>query len=148
MLYFTVRLIFRISSMIQGGTEVVRAEALRKIGGHNVDLKFYGDDADLARRLSKIGKVVFSFRFAVRSSGRRLAEEGVFTMGVRYTLNYFWTTFLHRPFTTTSKEVRFPDGGSGICKPTNKGREFAISAGAIACFLLLAATIAYFVKTW
>lgn len=148
MLYFAVRFIFHVSSMIQGGTEVVRADALRNIGGHNVNLTFYGDDVDLARRLNKIGKVVFSFRFAMRSSGRRLAKEGVFTMGMRYAINYFWTTFLHRPFTMTAKEVRFPDGGSGICKPTSKGRELAIGVGAVACLVLLAATIAYFIKTW
>ena len=146
--YFINRFILHITSAIMGGDAVVRSSALRKIGGHNVDLKFYGDDADLAKRLNKIGKVVFSFRFSLRSSGRRIAKEGVFTMGIRYTLNYFWITLFNRPFTMTSKEVRFADGQSGICKPESRAREFAIAAGASACFLLLAAAIAYFVKTW
>jgi len=146
--YFVNRFILRATSAIQGGGAVVRSSALRKIGGHNVDLKFYGDDADLAKRLNKIGKVVFSFRFSLRSSGRRIAKEGALTMGMRYTLNYFWITIFNRPFTTTSKEIRFPDGQSGICKPASRTREFFIAAGASACFFLLAAAIAYFAKTW
>jgi glycosyltransferase involved in cell wall biosynthesis len=140
--------ILRKTSVIQGGTEVVRRDALAKIGGHNVALTFYGDDADLARRLSKVGKVRFSFDFAVRSSGRRLAKEGTFTMGLRYGLNYFWITLFNRPFTMKSIEVRFPDGKSGVCEPENKVKEFAIAAGAATCLVLLAAAIAYFVKTW
>ena len=146
--YFVNRFILRTTSAIQGGGAVVRASALRKIGGHNVDLKFYGDDADLAKRLNKIGKVVFSFRFSLRSSGRRIAKEGVFTMGVRYTLNYFWITLFNRPFTTMSIEVRFPDGHSGIAKPNHKTKDFFIETGAVVCLLLLLATIAYFAKTW
>jgi glycosyltransferase involved in cell wall biosynthesis len=142
--------VLRTTSVIQGGTEVARRDALEKIGGHNVNLTFYGDDADLALRLNKIGKVLFSFRFAVRSSGRRLAKEGAFTMGFRYGLNYFWIALFNRPFTTVSTEVRFADGQSGITAVTTaqKTREFAIVTGAAVCFCLLAATIAYFIKTW
>jgi glycosyltransferase involved in cell wall biosynthesis len=148
--YFVNRFILHVTSAIQGGGAVVRSSALRAIGGHNTDLKFYGDDADLAKRLNKVGKVVFSFRFSLRSSGRRIAKEGVLTMGMRYTLNYFWITLFNRPFTTVSAEVRFPDGASGIAKTPHHDKrvEFVIILGAVVCFCLLGATIAYFVKTW
>lgn len=150
LVYFVNRFILHVTSAIQGGGAVVRSSALREIGGHNVGLKFYGDDADLAKRLNKIGKVVFSFRFSLRSSGRRIAKEGVLTMGVRYTLNYFWITLFNRPFTTVSAEVRFPDGASGITSTPHqtKTREFVIVLGAVICVCLLGATIAYFIKTW
>ena len=74
LVYLVNNFIFRDTSMIQGGTEIVRRDALAKIGGHNVSLTFYGDDADLARRLRAVGKVRWSFAFAMRSSGRRLAK--------------------------------------------------------------------------
>ena len=89
LVYLVNNFIIRETSVIQGGTEIVRRDALAKIGGHDVNLTFYGDDADLARRLSKVGGVRFSFEFAMRSSGRRLAKEGTFTMGWRYAMNYF-----------------------------------------------------------
>jgi glycosyltransferase involved in cell wall biosynthesis len=128
--YLVNNFIFRSTSVIQGGTEIVRRDALEKVGGHDVSLTFYGDDADLARRLSKVGEVRFSFAFAMRSSGRRLAKEGTFTMGLRYAMNYFWVTFFHKPFTMTSTEVRFADQKT-IYKLENRTKEWAIALGTI-----------------
>jgi glycosyltransferase involved in cell wall biosynthesis len=130
LVYLVNNFILRDTSMIQGGTEIVRRDALTKIGGHNVDLTFYGDDADLARRLSKVGKVRWSFSFAMRSSGRRLAKEGTFTMGWRYAMNYFWITLFHKPFTMTSTEVRFVDQKT-MYRPENRKKEWAIALGTI-----------------
>jgi hypothetical protein len=118
--------ILRDTSMIQGGTEIVRRTALTKIGGHNVNLTFYGDDADLARRLRAVGKVRWSFAFAMRSSGRRLAKEGTFTMGWRYALNYFWITLFNKPFTMTSTEVRFADQQAMTYRPESRTREWLL----------------------
>jgi glycosyltransferase involved in cell wall biosynthesis len=126
LVYVVNNFIFRNTSVIQGGTEIVRRDALQKIGGHDVSLTFYGDDADLAHRLSKVGEVRFSFDFALRSSGRRLAKEGAFTMGFRYALNYFWITFFNRPFTVTSSAVRFANP-SGKYKPENRIKEWLLA---------------------
>jgi glycosyltransferase involved in cell wall biosynthesis len=128
--YLINNFIFRSTSVIQGGTEIVRREALQKIGGHNVSLTFYGDDADLAQRLSKVGVVRFSFKFAIRSSGRRLAKEGTFTMGWRYAMNYFWITLFHKPFTMTSTEVRFDDKQTKY-QPEHRKKEWATALGTI-----------------
>jgi glycosyltransferase involved in cell wall biosynthesis len=126
LVYFVNNFILRDTSMIQGGTEIVRRGALAKIGGHDVSLTFYGDDADLARRLRAVGKVRWSFAFAMRSSGRRLAKEGTFTMGWRYALNYFWITCFNKPFTMTSTEVRFLDQKT-MYQPENRIREWALA---------------------
>jgi glycosyltransferase involved in cell wall biosynthesis len=128
--YVVNNFILRKTSIIQGGTEIVRRDALQKIGGHDVSITFYGDDADLARRLSKVGEVRFSFDFAMRSSGRRLAKEGTFTMGLRYALNYFWITFFNKPFTMTSTEVRFADQKTTY-QPESRIKEWAIALGTI-----------------
>ncbi len=140
--YVVNSFIIRRTSVIQGGSEIVRRDALEKIGGHNVNLTFYGDDADLARRLSKVGEVKFSFRFPIRSSGRRLAKEGTFTMGFRYALNYFLITLYNTPFTTVSTEVRFEDEKT-IYKPDSRMREWALAALVIAVLLALIAVAAY-----
>jgi glycosyltransferase involved in cell wall biosynthesis len=134
--YFVNNYIFRDTSMIQGGTEIVRRDALAKIGGHNVALTFYGDDADLARRLRAVGKVRWSFAFAMRSSGRRLAKEGTFTMGWRYFFNYFWITFFNRPFTTTSTEARFKDKEVKY-KPESRTKEVVLGVAAFAFVVVI-----------
>jgi glycosyltransferase involved in cell wall biosynthesis len=140
--YLVNNFIIRDTSMIQGGTEIVRRDALAKIGGHNVALTFYGDDADLARRLRTVGKVRWSFAFAMRSSGRRLAKEGTFTMGLRYALNYFWITLFNKPFTTTSTEVRFTDKQT-MYKPESRVKEWVIAITIIAVVFVVVEGLVY-----
>ena len=86
--YALNRYILRVGSMVQGGNFIVRRQALEKIGGFNLAISFYGEDTDLARRLNDIGEVRFTFALKMLSSGRRLNKEGVFTMAVRYSMNY------------------------------------------------------------
>ena len=57
-------------------------------------------------RLSKIGGVKWTFRLKMQTSGRRLAEEGVFMTAGRYTLNFFWVTFAGKPLTRDHTDIR------------------------------------------
>lgn len=98
--------ILRVGAMMQGGNFVVSRWALEEIGGFNVDISFYGEDTDIARRLNGVGDVVFSFDLKMYSSARRLKHEGMFTMAARYSINYFWTTFLKRPYTREHLDIR------------------------------------------
>lgn len=104
--YLLNRFVLNIASMIQGGNFVVKREALDKIGGSNPKYDFYGEDADLARRLHKIGKVKFTMDLVMPASGRRLTAQGLITTGIRYGMNYFWTILLDKPLTKTSVHIR------------------------------------------
>lgn len=104
--YILNRFVFRVSSFVQGGNFVIRRTSLEKIGGYNREFRFYGEDADVAYRLNKIGQVKFTFMLPISASGRRIVKEGKFTMGFRYIINYFWTIFFRKPFTTQSLDIR------------------------------------------
>ncbi len=104
--YMTNRFVFKVGSMMQGGNFIVRRKALEAIGGFNKDFVFYGEDTDLARRLSAIGDVKFTFRLPAMSSGRRLISEGPLKIGLRYAMNFAWATFFHKPFTETWIDIR------------------------------------------
>jgi glycosyltransferase involved in cell wall biosynthesis len=104
--YFLNRFVLRAGSMLQGGNFVVSRAALEQIGGYNPLFTFYGEDTDLARRLNAIGAVKFTFRLPALSSGRRLLEEGLLRIGLRYSMNFVWATFMHRPFTDDWIDVR------------------------------------------
>lgn len=104
--YVLNRFVLRAGSMLQGGNFVVRRTALEQIGGYNPVFSFYGEDTDLARRLTEVGAVKFTFQLPALSSGRRLTEEGVFRIGLRYSMNYVWATYRHRPFTPGWIDVR------------------------------------------
>ena len=101
MLYVINRYVLRAGSMVQGGNFVLRRAALESIGGFNTNIAFYGEDTDIARRLNRVGEVVFTFQLKMFSSARRLKSEGMLRVGIRYTMNYLWTTFRKRPFTET-----------------------------------------------
>lgn len=105
-IYVLNRFVLRVGSMIQGGNFVIRRAALEEIGGFNLMLSFWGEDADIAKRLHKVGPVKFTFRLKMPSSGRRLAEEGIIRMGLKYPLNYFSTIFLKGPISTKYKDIR------------------------------------------
>jgi glycosyltransferase involved in cell wall biosynthesis len=98
--------IFGSSSMLQGGNYIVTRDAMNKIGGYDTTIEFYGEDVDIGRRIAKIGKVLWTFKLPINSSGRRMEAEGVLTMAFKYGLNYIWTTLLHRPFSQTYKDIR------------------------------------------
>jgi GT2 family glycosyltransferase len=92
--------------MVQGGNFVVSRKALEQIGGYNLGISFYGEDTDIARRMHDVGKVLFTFELKMFSSARRLKHEGMFTMAVKYGVNYFWTTFFKRPFSAKHIDIR------------------------------------------
>jgi len=112
--YVVSRFIFRNASVVQGGNYVVRRTALEAIGGHDVTITFYGDDTDVAKRMSKVGEVKFSFGFPVYSSGRRLAMEGLAKTAVRYAVNYFWIVVFGQPFSSTSNVIRGAVAGTNL----------------------------------
>ncbi|MBI4923412.1 MAG: glycosyltransferase [Devosia nanyangense] len=109
LIYFVNHYLLRVGSVVQGGNFVFRRDAWIKAGGYNREIKFYGEDTDVAVRLSKIGRVKWTFRLKMKTSGRRLAEEGVFKTAATYTLNFFWVTFAGKPATHTHTNVRHDD---------------------------------------
>ncbi len=104
--YVVNRYVLRAGSMVQGGNFVLTRRGLEQIGGFNLGITFYGEDTDLARRLNEVGEVRFTFGLTMLSSARRLRKEGMLRTAVRYTVNYFWTTFRKKPFTEEHLDVR------------------------------------------
>ena len=77
------------------------------------------------------------------TSGRRLAKEGAFTMGLRYTMNNVWMAIFRRPFTREAKEVRFGKEEGTVYRPANRFREGLIAVITIAVLLAVVAGIIF-----
>lgn len=105
-IYLFNRFVLNVGSMLQGGNFIVKRAAMLQLGQPSMRFSFYGEDTDMARRLSKVGGVKFTFRLPAQSSGRRLVGEGVFTIGLRYSMNFFWATFRKKPFTQAWQDIR------------------------------------------
>ncbi len=104
--YLVAHYILRSGAMLQGGNFIIRRSAMEKAGGFDTSISFYGEDTDVAKRLSKIGKVKWTFALPMYTSGRRLAGEGIVTTGTRYALNYFWILITGRPWTDHYTDIR------------------------------------------
>ena len=104
--HLLMQYVFHVGAMIQGGNFVLRRSALEAIGGYDTSIDFYGEDTDIARRLSKAGRVKWTFRLPIQSSGRRLASEGIVRVGTRYALNFLSVIFLGRPWTKEYTDIR------------------------------------------
>lgn len=98
--------LLRSASMLQGGNFILRREALEAIGGFDTSIEFWGEDTDIGRRVSKMGKVVWTFSLPMKTSGRRLMKEGLIRTGWNYALNFFWITLFKKPYTRTYTDVR------------------------------------------
>ena len=107
-------------SVMQGGNFIVSRIALETAGGFNPDFRFYGEDAELARRLNKVGVVKFTFALRALSSGRRFSGEGLFKVLLRYCANYLWTHLFKHPFSSTWLDFRHaPDARSNLERASN-----------------------------
>ena len=111
--YLVTRFVLRAGSMMEGGNSIISRNALEAAGGFNPDFRFYGEDAETARRLSKVGAVKFTFSLRALSSGRRFAGEGLFSVLLRYSVNYLWTILFKRPFSPTWLDFRHTTGAGG-----------------------------------
>jgi glycosyltransferase involved in cell wall biosynthesis len=109
--YLFAKHVFGVGAMLQGGNFVIRKDVFQKIGGFDTSIEFYGEDTDVARRLSAVGKVKWTFKFPMYSSGRRARKEGLVWMSFRYTLNYFWVTFTKKPLTHEHIDIRPEENG-------------------------------------
>ncbi len=98
--------VFHGGALLQGGNFVIRRSAMEKAGGFDTSISFYGEDIDVAKRMSKVGKVKWTWALPMYTSGRRLAEEGVIRVGARYALNFFSILLTGRPWTGKYTDIR------------------------------------------
>ncbi|KKB09674.1 glycosyltransferase family 2 protein [Devosia chinhatensis] len=106
LIYLLNRFVLRVGSVVQGGNFVFKRDAWASVGGYDRTIDFFGEDTDVAVRLSKVGGVKWTYALPMKTSGRRLEGEGVFRTAGTYTLNFFWVTFRGKPITKKSNDFR------------------------------------------
>lgn len=104
--YIVNRFVLRVGSVIHGGNFVFRREAWEEAGGYNRSIAFYGEDTDVAVRLSKIGPVKWTHKLRMDTSGRRIEKEGIVHTGLVYAKNFFSMTFRGKPATMDYRDIR------------------------------------------
>ena len=91
---------------VVAGNVAVKREALININGLDTSIPFYGDDADLGRRLSEVGTVKYVTDLQVLSSARRYNRQGILKTSALYSINFLSVATLKRPITKTHSDIR------------------------------------------
>ena len=102
---FTQKIIYKIASVflqlpfikkgavLIGGNTFIRAEVLKKAGGYDTSIVFYGEDTDTAKMVSRYGKVLFKPSLTMKTSARRFKNEGTLNIFGKYLYHFFKTIF-------------------------------------------------------
>jgi glycosyltransferase involved in cell wall biosynthesis len=90
---------YLLGYMVYGGNFAIRREVLDKMQGFDETITFYGEDADIGRRAHAYGKIVFSLRLKIYTSGRRLKAQGFIRTGNLYAKNLIAIVASGRPTT-------------------------------------------------
>jgi glycosyltransferase involved in cell wall biosynthesis len=61
LIYLLNRFVLRVGSVVQGGNFVFKRAAWAAVGGYDRSIEFFGEDTDVAVRLSKVGGVKWTF---------------------------------------------------------------------------------------
>jgi glycosyltransferase involved in cell wall biosynthesis len=104
--HFLAQDVFGMGAILYGGNFAVRRDALKAIGGFDTSIEFHGEDTNLARRVSKVGRVELCGRCYVFTSARRYKVLGRGRVFGLYARNFCAELFLHRPADTTHKDIR------------------------------------------
>lgn len=91
---------------VAGGNFAARRSALTEVGGFDTSISFYGEDLDIATRLKKVGRIIFSPRFAAESSARRFNAKGVLWTTLVYAANFVTMSIAKKPISTDYHDVR------------------------------------------
>lgn len=89
----TIVQLFRKGGVIIGGNVFIRATILEKTGGYNTALSFYGDDVDIALKVSRYGHVLFTKKIIVKSSSRRYKAKGFLEVQSKYAKAFSQSVF-------------------------------------------------------
>lgn len=71
-------------AILIGGNAFMSSYLLHQIGGFNTNLTFYGDDIDIAIKLSKYGFVNYASSLTINTSSRRYKALGFWNVNKKY----------------------------------------------------------------
>ncbi len=96
-----------IVDFIFGGTFALRSEVIARIGGFDISIAFYGEDADLTKRVAREGRIRYLGDLYSQTSARRYQREGTFITVMRYAINYFSVLLCNHPFKASRRRAQY-----------------------------------------
>lgn len=105
--FIAARPLYKLTGyMMVGGNFAIRRDVLEKMGGFDRTIEFYGEDVDIGKRARSHGKVLFSPRFVMPTSGRRMRKQGFARIAGLYFANYLSIAVRGKPATRHYQDIR------------------------------------------
>ncbi len=95
-----------LGAILYGGNFAVRTSALAQIGGFDSSIEFHGEDTNLGRRLTPLGRVDVARDCWVWTSARRYRAMGKSAVFGLYVRNFWSEVLRHRPADREHLDVR------------------------------------------
>jgi glycosyltransferase involved in cell wall biosynthesis len=89
-----------------GPAFAVRADIMRRLGGFDTNIQFYGEDANTTKRVSAITSTRFLWDCGVRTSARRYKSMGPAKLAYIYFVNYLSMMLKGKPSKHNYTEVK------------------------------------------
>ena len=84
---------FKMGGTVMGGNVFIRRTALEKMGGYDTSLEFFGDDTSTAKRLTKVGTILYDRNLLVEASAKRFQEKGTIRLTLIYLFHFLRIIF-------------------------------------------------------
>ena len=104
--HFFVHHALGLGAILYGGNFAVRRHALADIGGFDRTIEFHGEDTNLGRRLTPIGRIEIARECWVWTSARRYRAMGKSAVFGLYVRNFLSEILRHRPADQGHLDVR------------------------------------------
>jgi glycosyltransferase involved in cell wall biosynthesis len=104
--HFVVHHLLKLGAILYGGNFAVRRGALARIGGFDRSIEFHGEDTNLGRRLTPVGRVEICGDCWVWTSARRYRAMGKGRVFRLYVRNFCSEILRHRPADVEHVDVR------------------------------------------
>jgi glycosyltransferase involved in cell wall biosynthesis len=104
--HFLVHHTLHVGAILYGGNFAVRADALARIGGFDRSIEFHGEDTNLGRRLTPVGRIEVRPDCWVWTSARRYRAMGTRRVIGLYVRNFWSEIVRHRPADVEHVDIR------------------------------------------
>jgi GT2 family glycosyltransferase len=98
--------LLHLGAILYGGNFAVRRSALAAIGGFDQRIEFHGEDTNLGRRLTPVGRVAVCPECWIWTSARRYRARGKGKVLSLYVRNFWSEVLRHRPADSEHLDVR------------------------------------------
>lgn len=98
--------VLKRNTVLIAGDVIIRRDAFERVGGFDTRFVYYREDVDIAKKLSRVGKVIHRWKYWAYSSARRFNKVGLMRQLYEFFKQYLAAVFSQEPADKNYDEYR------------------------------------------